>query len=379
MSSRNSRPGDSAPPRAATWPIGAWVSLSVALILASLSALLLPYPSPFDEAAHLSYARHVFDHPALLPALDRMRQESGAANYLNHPAPYYLIVGAVDRLAGGAVAIVRLASAALHVAAFALLIDAAAATRHPNRAMAALVCLSVLMPLAHMLGGFVTNDTLAFFTGALVVWSVARSQARPALGYWVGALAVVIAGWTKLTALLAVFPIFALAYAFARPPRIGLRLHLPVAVLVAGLAAIPYLAWQARYGSVAPSLVPTEHDGAGPLTLGFVLSAAVDPEFYGYLWYMLGWLARSAMEPHLLIGFGPAWIVFVAFVAALPVAAILSRRAGNRTMAALFAAGLCAVLAEFAIHALFTYSWFQVAGRAEGFHFRYYIGAAPLL
>ncbi|MCB9959437.1 MAG: glycosyltransferase family 39 protein [Rhodospirillaceae bacterium] len=361
------------------WPLLAWTCLAVAAAFALSTALGRPFPAPFDEAQHLVYLRYAFAHGTLFPDLTGIRGPEGAANYLNHPALYYLAMGAVDRMLGGGVTALRLAGAVLHVAAFAMVIDAAVRTGCGRVAFVAVALLSVAMPLAHLLGGLITNDTLGFLAGALLVWSFVRTADRPRLWYAVAAAAVVVAGWTKLTAVLALFPVFVLAFAWAGRPRIGLALHLPVAAVVAALSAAPYLVWLARYGSVAPILVPTGHDLSPAVTLGFVLDAVTDPNFYAFLGMMLGGLAHSAFEPHPVVPADVAWLAFGLVAAAPVVAAGRAGHAGNRPLVALFAAGCLALAAEFAIHALFIYSWYVASGTLEGFHFRYYIGALPVV
>lgn len=361
------------------WPLLAWACLAIATLFAVYTAFDRPFPSRFDEAQHLAYLRYAFAHGTLFPELTDIRGPEGSANYLNHPALYYLLMGAVDRVLGGSVTALRLAGVLLHVAAFAMVIDAAVRAGCGRAAFVAIALLSVAMPLVHLLGGLVTNDTLGFLAGALVVWSFARAPDRPRLWYAVAAVAVIVAGWTKLTLLLALFPLFVLAFAWAGLPRIRLRLHLPVAAAVAALSAVPYLVWLARYGSVAPILVATDHDLSPAVTPGFVADAVTDPGFYDFLGMMLGALARSAFEPHPVFPADMAWLAFALVAAAPAIAAMRARHAGNRPMAALFAAGCVALAVEFAIHALFIYSWYVASGTLDGFHFRYYIGALPLL
>ena len=176
----------------------------------------------FDELAHASYVAQIQHSGDAWPALDRMRlldprtfQFTDAANYLNHPPPFYALLAALGPTLEGhpqALLIYRLLDIAVAACGFAALLGLGLAAHFPRREFYAyavpLACIPVLVPLA----GAVNNDNLAFCGGAVAilgVWQLAAtslpgSQGRTGSGMWLSvALAgVVAAAWAKLTGLL---------------------------------------------------------------------------------------------------------------------------------------------------------------------------------
>src|SRR5580704_17139250 len=89
-----------------------------------ISALMGVFPTTLDELEHLSYIRSMEQAPRLVPRYEDLRvlapvggHFTSAVNYLNHPSPYYLLMGLVDRAVGGSILGLRLADLGLSLGA----------------------------------------------------------------------------------------------------------------------------------------------------------------------------------------------------------------------------------------------------------------------
>jgi hypothetical protein len=239
--------------------VAAGLALGFQLLGALLVALLSPFPTSLDEGQHLSFIRWLEARPALFPPYEEMRvlagdgrTFTGVENYLNHPSPYYWLMGAVDRLSGGSVLALRLADAALATAGIGLMLAAGFRVLKGWRERALFAALLVLFPKLGVVAGMINNDNAALVaTGAaflgLVLWHQ-RDGRREALFL---AAALALAGWTKLTVLL----MLGFGVALAELLRPGLLARLRAApvnwlILAAGglLGSIPTLVNFARYG-----------------------------------------------------------------------------------------------------------------------------------
>lgn len=148
------------------------------------------FPATLDEWQQLSFIRAMEAAPQLPPRYEVLRvlDPSGArfaasVNYLNHPSPYYLSTGPVDRLVCGAALGLRLANLGPSLVAVALLL--AAGFRAPRLARAGCVrrrpgAVSKLSVVA----GLINNDKAASLIG-LIEWQrepTRRSALLLALG-----------------------------------------------------------------------------------------------------------------------------------------------------------------------------------------------------
>jgi hypothetical protein len=95
------------------------VALSWHAVNGLFAARMGAFPATLDERQHLSFIRAMEAAPQLPPRYEVLRvlDPSGArfaasVNHLNHPSPYYLAMGPVDRLVGGSALGLRLATSA---------------------------------------------------------------------------------------------------------------------------------------------------------------------------------------------------------------------------------------------------------------------------
>ena len=251
-----------------------------------------PYPSPFDELEHVSYAAFLQETGRLLPRfeaqrtlpVDEMGRWDDRANYLGHPSPFYVFVGLfLDRTQapGRAVLAPRLASAGLVLLGVALALRAGRRHFGRDRVALAVFCLPLaLCPKLLAVAGQVTNDSLAFLGGALAYWGASlwgasladapgrgRAGGRRRAGLAGVALGSVFALWAKPNAGLAVgawvgafclaaFCSGAFCSGASRAPRAARRLD-PALAVAAGFAAgvLPYLHIVGTYGALVPVTV----------------------------------------------------------------------------------------------------------------------------
>lgn len=225
---------------------------------AALMAAYSGFPSTLDEIQHLSYARWMAAWPELFPhyeaqhVLDPATMQWGAhGTYLNHPSPYYHLMGWLDRLLGGSPHALRWVQVALSTIAVALMIAASfrVLPRWPERAVFALAL--VFFPKLAVVAGIINNDNLALVVVAfgfltLIGWQ----QHGRRLDAMLLTLALAAAGWTKFT----VFLMLAFAAAFAELIRLASLRQRPdlaaYALIAAGglVGAIPTLMNFRMYG-----------------------------------------------------------------------------------------------------------------------------------
>gem|GEM_PF-5919750 len=374
-------------PRRRTWTMIV-VYMALLSVFVIKNAITFDFPTNFDEAAHYSYVYFLSQHFTLFPDLEdmtmvvpmpRLDLEVGDANYLNHPALYYLMMVPIYRLFDGDFMAIRLATSLIHLASLGLL--AVAFGTVLNRAVLLFVLASALLfvPLPHILGTMVTNDTLVLFAACLLVWSILLSRSRPILGYAGAATAVLLAGFTKLTALVSIFPIFAICFLLAPVPGVRARLHAVLAVIIGAVAAVPYLVWFVRYGSVVPSFSDVTFSPGMPLNPADLLDMVTSEPFLIFVGRMIAATMQSLFEPHLTLTLGAESVLFVVLVAALVLAGPVEVAMGNRTLAALFTATTIAVFVFFAIHVVSLYPHYALTGDLRAFHARYYLVILPVI
>jgi hypothetical protein len=254
------------PRGAGAQPLAAWrggliiaaAALAFHVLGAALVADLSLFPSSLDEIQHLSYLRWMAHAPALFPHFeaiptldDRATHWTAAPNYLNHPSPYYLALGGLDRLLGGSVAAMRLVNIALSGLAVAIMLRAGFTVLRTPREQAVFAAFLVLFPKMGVVAGIVSNDNAALLATAVVFAGLLRWHATGRLAdAALLAAGLALCGWTKFT----VFLMAGFAVAIAELPRLKLMAVRPrlarcaVIALGAGAGAVPTLENLARYG-----------------------------------------------------------------------------------------------------------------------------------
>ena len=224
------------------------------------TALMFRFPSTLDELQHLSFIRSMEQTPRLFPRYQDLRvldaqgrHFTSAANYLNHPSPYYLLMGPIDRVLGGSTLDLRFVNLGLSLCAVALMLWAGYRLLENWKERAVFAAVLVLFPKLGVVAGLISNDNAALLaTGlgflGLIEWQQ-RPSARTAL---LLAVAVALCGWTKLTVLL----MFGFSISIAEALRLWSGAERPrirdYGVVCGGfvVAALPSLAGIAAYHRV---------------------------------------------------------------------------------------------------------------------------------
>ena len=228
------------------------ISLGLFLVLAIPAALVLPFPSLIDELAHLSYARALALHPQLFPDLSTFHQLkadlsdwSDELNYLNHPSLYYLLMAPLSGLGLGGVPILRLINVGIVTCGLALVLVAGCRLFATRQQKLTFALVSVAFPKTAGIAGMINNDNLAVLAGGLIFFGLVEDVAI------VAALGLALAGWTKLTALVALGAVVGVSRLFAiwRGAPLVSQTHI---ILVDGaiVGAIPYVVNLIRTGHV---------------------------------------------------------------------------------------------------------------------------------
>lgn len=347
-------------------------------------ALAVPFPSVIDELEHLSFIRAMESAPSLFPDHAKLRvlnpdlRSFGAdANYLNHPAPYYIAMAALDRPDLGAeksVMRLRLIDAALSSLALAVILLTGAAAL-PDAASRLVFGLAVILfPKTPVVAGLITNDNLGLLATAITFAGLLQLlQKENNAGAILLGLGLALAGWTKLT--VAVMLGFAAVFCIV----IGLRrgsLRTPrltvIAAVIAALGAIPTLHNLATLGR--PLFVSPTHNA---------IAAGERPvlSFLDYLGIFFQQLALKwpALEPGNIVQMLTP--LFVLLLAAWRI-----RRAWRAAPSAakafdagvVVAAGFVfAVLPSLLVHAIYGYQAFQAIGDFTSAQARYYYPLWP--
>lgn len=237
-------------------PASVWFIIACYGAIMLAGALTMPFPTRVDELPHLSVIRAQFEHPTLFPDWsqyhvlreDDLTRWSSNANYINHPSLYYLLLAPLMLVTGDPL-LFRIAN--VLIATIALLIGVVAVHRRfgcDNLSPALFALIAASFPKAMIVGGMINNDNLSALAAAALFGGL---LGLPGAGWWVLA-GLAIAGWTKLTAFLALAAVSGLwlAWQWTRG-RMGWTDRL-VAFAIIGLliGAIPYLVTLARTGHV---------------------------------------------------------------------------------------------------------------------------------
>jgi hypothetical protein len=367
--------------------------LGLFVLAALVSAARKDITQGFDEVAHVSYVAQIQHDGDAAPALQTMRlldprsfEFTGAANYLNHPPPFYALLARIGPSLEGhpqALFAYRLIDIAIAALGLAALLDLGLAARLPREEFYAfavpLGCIPVLVPLA----GAVNNDNLAFCGGAIAMLGVWQALASGRESFLALALAgVVAASWAKLTGFLLSAGMVSgvIAYLLWRKRLRGPAAcaWLVAAALVFALAATPYFEYVLHYGSPTPqtpaqvALIANGARAAGWTDLP-------RHSFPGYLVYFVGafvadWMptlgARSDLNYAALV------IPVETLGCALAGLALSLRRLWRRQETALdviVIAGTLAIGATFAIHVGYSYGRYAATGWLMDAYPRYYL------
>jgi hypothetical protein len=192
------------------WNIIGRVPAPVALVIWGFAALtvmvaiFVPFPSSYDELQHFSVVREQFDHPALFGDPSRyfvlnphdLAHKSMTRNYINHPSLYYLVMSAylsvTDNLLVG-----RLINSVMAAGTLMLVVWAGLSYFPTRFGQACFAVLSASFPKAALVGGMINNDNLAGLAAAMVFAGLLRG------GGWMLGIGLALAGWSKLTAIVA--------------------------------------------------------------------------------------------------------------------------------------------------------------------------------
>lgn len=305
--------------------------------MAAAYALRVAAGAPADENSHLGYARLLADHLALPSAQVPEKQQ---------PPLYYAMAALVLR-AGGGVHAVRLLSVALTVITVVLVADAVRVAAPGRRWLPGLAALAVaLLPVTQAVGGSISNDPLAWATGAAVIDVGARvlrsrgpSTALCAAigGCSAAALLTKETTW-PLVALLAVV-VVATWGRRVRGGQVAIMAGIPLAVdgwwvvrnLVEFHSLLPPLsplgherqylrsatALETFVSGVARSLLGPEDAGGSPLHRGFVLQVVMGVTASGIvlltaLSAAAGMRVRGAVERRLVAAAGAGLVLCIA-------------------------------------------------------------------
>ena len=389
-----------APPGALTAPATtnffvAAVILGLFVLSAAFSAERKGITAGFDEVAHASYVAHIQHSGDAWPDLTAMRlldpqsfQFTGAANYLNHPPPFYDLLAILGpRLEGRPPALLahRLIDVAIASLGFAALLGLGLAARFPRHEFYAfavpLACIPVLVPIA----GAVNNDNLAFLGGAVATLGVWQLAATDRAGWLVVALlGLVAASWAKLTGLLLIGAMLGavVAYLLWRQ-RLRWSLLVPIALAFA-VAAAPYIIYALQYGSPTPQTpaqIALLQDGAR--TAGWAdLPRKSFPAYVVYfvIAFVADWM--PALGERNVLQYSMLAIPVAALGCALAGIALSLRRLWRRQDTALdivVMAGTAALLATFAIHVTYSYGRHLATGWMMDAYPRYYLPLAAIV
>jgi len=371
------------------------VILGLFVLSAAFSAERKGITAGFDEVAHAAYVAHIQHTGDAWPDLKAMRlinpqtfQFTAAANYLNHPPPFYDLLAALGpRLEGRPQALLahRLIDVAIASLGFAALLGLGLAARFPRHEFYAfavpLACIPVLVPIA----GAINNDNLAFLGGAVAMLGAWQLVATDRAGWLaVALLGLIAATWAKLTGLLLTGAMLGtvIAYLLWRQ-RLRWSLLLPIA-LVFALAAAPYIIYTVQYGSPTPQTpaqIALLQDGAR--TAGWAdLPRKSFPAYIVYfvIAFVADWMPalgeRNALQYSMLA------IPVAALGCALAGIALSLHRLWRRQDTALdvvVIAATIALLATFAIHVTYSYGRHVATGWMMDAYPRYYLPLAAIV
>ena len=344
-------------------PAGAWAIVGIYATMLIGVALAVPFPNWIDELGHFSMIRAQYDAPALFPDWSVYRmldvadlsRWSAEPNYINHPALYYLLLAPLFALSADPL-LFRLVNMAMAVGALLLML-VAVRRRFGADAVSPVwfAFAAAAFPKAAVVGGAINNDNLAMLAAAGLFAGV---MGMPGAVWWLLA-GLAVAGWTKLTAFVALSAVVGCWLAL-RLMRGEVRWGDPL-IRCAGagvvIGAAPYLVTLARTGQVVWVHAATWYVPPGE-------RAALDfPGFAAHFFRMLAhkWPAAE--------GAFPLWVV-VGLLALMAGTAVLGARARVVRLPMLaYGFGIGVLLA---VHLIFGWRSFVALGDLTIAQARYY-------
>ena len=316
---------------------------------ATVVALYASFPSAYDELAHISLVRSMAEAPQLflpygrLMLLDPTLQVwTSEPNYLAHPSLYYL---ALSPLAGWGYLPLRFANVAL--SSLALLLAAAGGARliGSGRGLVPFLILLFCFPKSPVLGGIVSNDNLVLLASAVFLWGCSSGRHRTA---WIAA-AIVLAGWAKLTALVALgatVTFVQMEAVLAGRTKVFAREN----VWFAAAALTGFCPCLVNYAT-------TGHFLFGPVNEGWIIPAGqrVSLSVPDFVWLFFQRLGAKYPLQDMLLQFGPLLAGLVA-IASLPLR-------GGGTASVVAKSSMLALLVFVTIHVGYGWHTFQITGR----------------
>ncbi len=344
-----------------------------------MAALMGVFPTTLDELQHLSYIRSMEQARRLFPRYEDLRVlDAGGAhfthavNYLNHPSPYYLFMGLVDRAVGGSILGLRLADLGLSLCAVALMLVAGFRVVTGWKERAVFAAALVLFPKLGVVAGLINNDNAALLATAVSFLGLIEWSRRPSLKTaLLLALGVALCGWTKLTVLLMIgFSLlfgeaFRLAVEKTRAPLAA------YAIVAAGfaVAALPSLMNMLAYGRIL------HHTNA--FYVAPALRASLSFAGYAQVFFYNMADKWAALEPSHLIQMIGLYVVLAFAAAALVFAPrkMADPRTGPGWRVA--CAMILAVVPVLILHLYFGWRTFVEDGFIDMAQTRYYYGVWP--
>jgi hypothetical protein len=366
--------------------------LGVFVAGAILAALHKDVTRGFDELAQTSYVAQAQTGGSLAP--DKLRllhpatfKFSDRGNYLNHPAPYYVALGALGpRLEGQprAIVVFRCLNVTLAVLGLVALFAIGLPIQGQGTFYAYAVpvlCIPVLVALA----GSVNNDNAAFCGGAIALAALdALLDDGRSHWLWLALAGLIISAWAKLTGLLLTGSVV-----FAVVVYLRARGRCPAGWLVAAgagliIAALPYILFMLQYGSPAPEtaaqreLLLSGSQLTGWLHAPRLSFAAYAANFVAQ--FVAGWMPSLASRSNLQLGL--LAVPVIAILAAVAGTEISARRIANgkeATHDVLVVACAAAFVLTFTCHLWFSYQRHMATGWMMDAYPRYYLPIAAFV
>src|SRR5215207_4091517 len=177
------------------------------LLIALATAWHAPFRTEFDGLQHLSVIRAQQEAPSLFPdhraerilSLPSLAAWTDKPNYIPHPPLYYLALAPLSGGPAPSVLTLRLANAAMSAVALCLVLLAGWRLFPTEAGRVVFALMAAAFPKAAVIGGMINNDNLAMLAAALVFAGLAGAPG----GVVLLAAGLALAGWSKLTAMVA--------------------------------------------------------------------------------------------------------------------------------------------------------------------------------
>lgn len=376
------------------WHVCAFV-LSLFVLAATLSAIRKDVTRGFDEVAHASYIAHLQHSGEAWPAFADMRMLdpstfcfTGEANYIDHPSPYYLLLAWLGPNLEGhprAIIIHRLINVALAAIGLTALMAIGIAANLPRLNLYAyivpLACIPVLAPLA----GAINNDNAAFAGGGIATLAAYQLLVTGRRGWLVAALGgIILASWAKFTALLLTGGLIAgVSFWLLWRGRLQPRSIVLIAIAVL-VAAAPYIALSAQYGSPAPRTAgQIAMIKAGALAVGWDGAERMPALTFAARFlseFVLEWI--PTLKPRNALNYAALAIPILTMLFALAGVLLSVRRIAQQkptSLHVLIAAQALAFAGTFLVHGVYSYQLHTEFGWLTSAYPRYYLPLAALV